>query len=167
MDDEDIDRRPTVPGVVVGVFAVLAIVMLFNQYSMAVTAPVAIGLIGILVGGYTGRRQLASVGVALVVIAILMAGLYNYPVSTLLASGVLAVVSWDAIDNGFALGRQLGRAADSRRAAVLHMAGTILGGTVVAGAIYLIYVLSPAGWPLTALVLTTLAALLLALAIEL
>ncbi|MFW6153484.1 MAG: DUF7519 family protein [Halobacteriota archaeon] len=167
MDDEDIDRRPTMLGVLVAVFAAFAIGVLFSQYSMIVTAPVALGLIGLLVGGSIGNRQLASAGIALVVLAILMAGLYNYPVSTILATGVLAVVSWDAVDNGFTMGRQLGRVADTRRAEVLHLGATILSGTVVAGVIYGIFVMTPAGWPLTALVLTTLAAVLLALALEL
>ncbi len=167
MRDEDIDRRPTLIGVVASTFAAFAIGVMFAQYALVVVAPVTIGLVAIIIGGFRGMRTLAFFGITMLVISMIMAGLYNYPVSTLLAAGVLTVVAWDMLQNGFSIGQQVGREIDTTRVELLHGGTTLLSGTVVAALIYGIYVLSPPGWPLQALILAMLAALFLVIAIEL
>ena len=167
MRDEDIDRRPSLIGVVAGTFAAFAVGVMFTQYALVVVIPVGIGLVAILLGGWRGMHSIMFMGIVMLIISILMAGLYNYPVSTLLAAGVLTVVAWDMFDNGFSIGRQIGREVDTRRVEFLHGGATLLGGTITAAVIYGVYVLSPPGWPLQALILAMLAALFLLVALEL
>jgi hypothetical protein len=79
------------------------------------------------------ERLLLSAGTGLVFVTLLVSGvLYETDVRTLLAAGVLTVLSWDLAERAVNLGEQVGREARSYPVELVHGGATLaVGGVAV------------------------------------
>lgn len=133
MSTEAVDFDPTPnQGAVwqTGIAAVVAV------GAVAVTlAATVVGLAGTIVMVYgvsRGSRFVHTLGSMALFGGVLVAGLQGASPVIVVAGAAATVVAWDAGENGISLGRQLGHAAETRRAAVVHLGATTVVAVVVA-----------------------------------
>lgn len=155
------------PGVLGSVLAGFGVSAIIVEYTIMATVVAVAGVVLLTVGGLRGIRQLALTGVGLLLAAIVLAGVFGIAAGAALAAGVLTALAWDLQHNAFSLGKQVGRSASTIRAELTHGGATLLGGTIVAGVAYGIFLMSPGGWPMSAVILAILGGFLLVLALEL
>lgn len=115
------------------------------------------GMVGlaVLAGGLllpsTGSRRLVKAGTGLLFLSVLTVGVVRQPsLATLLGSGVLTVLAWDAGENAVGLGTQLGRRASTYRVEAVHLGGTALVGVVAVAGGRLVADVGSSGLPLEA-----------------
>jgi hypothetical protein len=156
-------RRLRIVGPVLGTLAVVAVALLpvwllwartVNLLVVAQFGPGAVGL-AVLAGGLllpaTGSRRLVKAGTGLLFLSVLTAGVVRQPpLATLLGSGVLTVLAWDAGENAIGLGDHLGRRASTYRAEAVHLGGTALVGVITVAGGWLVTDLGSPGLPLGA-----------------
>jgi hypothetical protein len=166
--------------VVGGLVAVGGAAVVLLAVALAVTRPalnvhrleLAPGVLGlwVLAAGVApvrrGReRLLVAAGTGLVFLAVLTSGVVRTSdLPSLLAAGALTVLAWDTAENAVSLGRQLGEAARTDRAELVHGAASAL----VAGCAVLlalgVHRLGVEGLPFAALAALLLAGVALAVA---
>lgn len=160
-----IDRSPSTLGatlaLVAGLFSVLGA-------GLEVPTAAAPGLAGLLVlagGLYRGSRRALTGGVVVLAGGVLVAGVGGGSPAGLLFGTLAALLAWDLGENAITTGEQLGRAADTRRAELVHAAASLSVGAVGSGVAYGIYLGATGGQPVTALVFLLVGAVLLAAAL--
>jgi len=91
--------------------------------------------VALLAPGVTlGERRLVDGGAAALLLGVAAAGIEGAPPVSLVVAAVATVAAWDAGENAISVGEQLGRAADTRRAELVH-AGATLGLAAGTGAL--------------------------------
>lgn len=126
----------------------------------------AAGLVVLGLGLLAGSRRAVTAGSGLLFAGVLLAGVNGAAPEPLLVGTVGAVVAWDVADNAISVGTQLGRAANTRNAELVHAASSLAVGGVTAGFGYGVYLAAAAGQPLTALVFLLLGAVVLVSALD-
>lgn len=147
-----------------GILAVMAGVI--AVVSVAFTSVLALlfgvlGLVGIAAGIFAlDSRRGVMVGSGVLFVAVLLSGMYGN-ITTLLIAGTLGtIVAMDLGQNAVSVGRQLTTDAYTRRGEFVHAFGTVAVGVIVGALAYTVYLVSPSGQPLSALVLLLLAGVL-------
>ncbi|SFR91718.1 hypothetical protein SAMN05216559_0959 [Halomicrobium zhouii] len=158
-DDWSFDQSPSTLGVATTIVAGLVAVAATTVSPPAALLALA-GLLVLAVGVHRGSNQAHKLGTAGLFAGVLLAGAAGAsPAASLVAFGG-AVLAWDAGENAISLGRQLGAHAPTRRATVVHVAATGAVASVVGVLALVVYDLSRAGQPTTAVALLLVAALL-------
>ena len=160
-DPREIDRSPAV--VSSGLAVVAAGVSVVGTAFGAPTGALggAAGLVVLGLGLLVASRRAVTVGGGLLFAGVLFAGASGASAEPLLLGTVGAVVAWDVGDNAISVGQQLGRAARTRNAELVHAAASLAVGGVTAAVGYAVYLAAAAGQPLTALVFLLLGAVVL------
>ena len=160
-ETDGIDRSPAVvsSGLAVGA----GVVSLLGSTLGAVVGalPATAGLVVLGVGLLRASRAALTAGAGLLFAGVLLAGASGAAPEPLLVGTIGAVLAWDVGENGIGIGAQLGRAADTRRAELVHAASSLVVGAVTAGLGYGVYLGAASGQPLTALVFLLLGAVVL------
>lgn len=88
-------------------------------------------------GVVRGERRLVDAGAAVLVVGVAVVGIEGAPPVPLVVAAAATVAAWDAGENAISVGEQLGRAADTRRAELVHAGATIglAAGTVAVGVV--------------------------------
>jgi hypothetical protein len=145
--------------------ALAALVGLVAVVTQAAGGPaVAVGGVGLLslVGGLRlGVERAVSLGAVGLFAGVLVAGAVGAPAELLLVSAAASVVAWDVASQSVSLGEQVGRAADTARAELVHAAGSALVATAAVAAAYVVFRVLPGG-PVLALALCLLGGILIA-----
>lgn len=118
------------------------------------------GTIGMVVGVSRGSRRVHTFGAMTLFGGVLLAGLGGAPPVIVVAGAAATVVAWDAGENAISLGTQLGSAADTSRAAVVHVGATATVAVVVAVVAVLSFRMARRGQPTLASLLLLVAAVL-------
>jgi len=155
-----LDPRPSETGT-----ALAGLVGLVAVVTQAAAGPAVVvggvGLLALVVGLGRGADRLVSLGVLGLILGVLVAGALGTPAELLVVSAAASAVAWDVAAQAVSLGEQVGRAADTARAELVHAAGSTLVATVAVTAAYLVF-RTVAGGPVLALALLLLGAILLA-----
>lgn len=157
-----VDRSPTRTSGRIAVAAGAACAL-----ALAVGSPISLvlgvpGAAALAAGVRRGDRDVVSAGAFGLFFAALLAGATGPAVGPTLLGAGLAVLAWDAGTNAIELGEQIGRDARTRSAELAHLSGTATVAAAAGGLGYAFYAVAGGGRPMTALVLLTFAALLLA-----
>lgn len=160
--DDPLERRPDRFGVALA--GALALLAAAATATSLLALPVGFGGALVLVLG-TARGSGLAVGLGLAGLlgAVVLAGLFGAGPEALLVGSAAAVLAWDAGAQAVDLGNAMGRAADTSRALVVHTAVSTLVAAVVAVAGYAVFRLAGGTRPVSAVVLLVLGALLIAL----
>lgn len=162
---EALDRRPSRTGTAL---ALLAGVVAAGALTPAGAGfPIAAAGLAVLGVALTrGSPALLGVGATVQFVGVLVGGLAGAPPEPVLVAAAGTVVAWDVGENALTLGDQLGRAARTDRAEVVHAAASAAVAAVGSGLAYLAFVGVDRGQPTLALVLLLLGAVLLAAALR-
>ena len=107
--------------------------------------PLGIGSAGVVgLGIYRRSRTLVTVGGLGMLSGIALMGILGAEPISVLSATIAVALMWDAIQNAFTVGRRLGRAAETRRVEVVHIAATGVVTALVAGCGYIV-ALVPSG----------------------
>lgn len=140
--------------VVAGAVALAAQSPLFVRIVELVPGLVGLWVLALALGPvWPGReRVLLSLGAGLVLLSVLGAAVvYETTNQTLLLSGVLVVVAWDAAERAVNVGEQVGREARTVSPELLHSAATLGVGGVAIFATWLVESADVQGLPLVVL----------------
>jgi hypothetical protein len=157
----EIDRSPAVVSTALAVGAGVVSLLGTTAGALVGALPAAAGLAVFGVGLVRASRTALTAGAGLLFAGVLLAGASGASPEPLLVGTIGAVLAWDVGENGIGLGAQLGRAADTRRAELVHAASSLVVGAVTAGLGYGVYLGAASGQPLTALVFLLLGAVVL------
>lgn len=82
-------------------------------------------------------RRLVDAGAATLAVGVAVAGIEGAPPVPLVVAAAATVAAWDVGENAISVGEQLGRAADTRRAELVHAGatGSVAAGTAVVGVV--------------------------------
>lgn len=136
----------------------------FYSWPALAVGFVGLALVGVGIG--FGRAGGVTGGAFGLLVAALIAGSQGAPVVWVLLGVAAAVVAWDVGGTAISVGKQLGRAADTRRLEVVHAAGSVAVGAITTGAGYGLYQVGTGRQPVGALLFLLVAAVLLAVALE-
>lgn len=140
--------------VVAGAVALAAQSPLFVRIVELVPGLVGLYVLALALGSvWPGReRLLLSAGTGLILLSVLGAAVvYETTNQTLVLSGVLVVVAWDAAERAVNVGEQVGREARTVPPELLHSAATLGVGGVAIGVTWLVESADIQGLPLLAL----------------
>lgn len=144
-----------------GVLAVMAAILAMVSVALASVLALIFGLLGAVgvAGGVFGlnSRTGVVVGSGVLFIGVLVAGVMGAPTAVLIAATIATILALDLGQNAVSVGRQLSGDAYTRRGEFVHGAASLVVGVLVAGLAYGIYLVSPTGQPIGALVLLLLA----------
>jgi len=115
---------------------------------LPVPVAVAIGFVGAALlnaGALLGAVRIVGYGTAVLLFAVVLAGLQGSGPVPLVASTLFALLAWDASRYGIRIGRQLGRGADTARVELAHTAMSTAVGATGAGLGYAAYRVADAG----------------------
>lgn len=150
--------------------ALTLLVSVGDEPEIAMFAPGIVGSAILAAGVFPvrgrGSQMLVKLGAAGIFISVLVAGIYEAPLSILLVGGVGSILAWDAGDHAITLGEQMGMAARTIPVEVTHLAGTILVGTLAVVAAYLVRGIEPTDISLAQFIVLLGALLLLTLALH-
>lgn len=158
------DRAPSLSVWITAVAALVAVLV-----SGVTTEAAALGLLGLVampVGVSRGSRTVHTLGAVALFAGVLLAGSSGAGPAVVLVATAATVVAWDAGENAIGLGRQLGSAAETRRAELTHVGATTAVAAAVGALAYGTYRLARSGQPTMAVVLLLLAALLFAFLLD-
>lgn len=162
---EGLDRRPSRLGRSIAILAgVLAVVPLFVVGGALVAG--ALGVAVLAVGLVRGSRLAVSAGAVGLLVGVLLAGVLGAAPEPLVFSTAATVVAWDVAENAVGLGEQLGRGADTRRAELVHAAGSAALAAGTAGLGYAAFRAVAGPQPVAALVLLLFAGVVLTAALR-
>ena len=167
MSDAGIDRSPDRTGVLLTAAAALGAVA--SLAVAGVPSALALGVVGVVVllgAAAVGHRRGLDWGALVAFGGVLLAGIGGARAGPLLVSMVATVVAWDAGEQAISVGEQLGRAAPTRRATVVHVAASTLVGAGGAAVGYGVYRLAGGGRPASALALLLLGGVLITWALR-
>lgn len=134
-----VSLAPVLPAVAVGVLA---------------TAMLAYGL-------HARSGRVLSVGVAMLVVALLLGGVLGTPTELLVIATGATILAWDVGDHALVVGEQLGRNARTERLVLVHAATSLAVAVVGSAVAYTVFRLVGGGRPLLAAVLLLLGATIL------
>lgn len=124
-----------------------------------------VGLLALVLGLRLGAVRAVSIGAVGLFAGVLIAGAVGVPAEVLLVSAAASVVAWDVAAQAVSLGEQVGRAADTARAELVHAAGSALVATAAVAAAYVVFRVLPGG-SMLALALLLFGAVLLATVLQ-
>lgn len=104
-----------------------------------------VGLLALVLGLRMGSMRAVSLGAVGLFAGVLVAGAVGVPAELLLVSVAASVVAWDVAAQAISIGEQVGRAADTARAELVHAAGSALVATAAVGAAYVVFRVLPGG----------------------
>jgi len=162
-----IDRSPATTSVRLAVGAAVVATIALAAGAPASLIATAPGLLALLGGLRAERRDVVAVGAGALFVGALLAGIGGAPVEITLLGAGLAVLAWDVAGNAFEMGAQMGRDASTREAELAHASGTAAVGLGAGGLGYALFAVAEGGRPLTAVVMLSFAAVLLASALRL
>ena len=128
--------------------------LLSGVWLSAVALPLAVG------GVYERSRRLLGVGVVALFSAVVVGSLAGAPLAALVPAMAGTVLVWDLGENAIAVSEQLGAESATRRGQLLHAA--VSTGVVVgfATAVTAVFRVSTGGYPLLAVTLLVVGALI-------
>ena len=137
-----------------------------TRLDTAVLLPGTVGVavlgLGLVPVAHEHSEMVATVGAALVFVAVLVAGVAQLADRTILLAATVGVVAaWDGARSATTLSRQVGRAADTVVAEAVHVGATLATGLVVVALAETVWRVGATGLPLTGLLLFLGAALAL------
>lgn len=147
------DTRPPTLAVLVSLVAAAVATAAGTVAAPPGGAVVGLSVVGVAVGSTLGSTRLLSWAAAAGAVGIALAAALGGGAEPLLVAAVALAVAWDVADHGVVLGRQVGRAARTRRNVAVHAATTLLVGTISAAIVYGSYVAATGGQPIAALAL--------------
>lgn len=166
VDAVDPDNRPAVLTSGLSIVALLLGVLSSALYSPFVLAG-GVAALAIVGGGlWTGSRRAVTVGIAVALAGLLAGGVQGVPAVPMLASVTAIVLAWDAGHHAIGIGDQLGREAETVRAELPHVGGTVLVGLVTAVGSYVVFVTGPTGRPVASVIVLLFGAILLLAALR-
>lgn len=125
--------------------------------ALAVSGPAllvsALGVVVLGIGLYRGSQAVVTLGAAGLFCGVLIAGLAGASPEVVLVATAATVVSWDAAGFAIDLGEELGRAAETTRAELVHVGVSALVATVAAAGGVFVYRLTGGGPALAPIVL--------------
>lgn len=147
-----IDRSPArVSGMLAFGVAVLGTI------ALAVSGPAfivsALGVVVFGIGLYYGSRAIVTLGSTGLFCGVLLAGLVGASPEVVLVATAATVVAWDAAGFAIELGEEVGRAAETTRAELVHVGVSALVAGVAATGGVLVYRLAGNGPALAPIVL--------------
>jgi hypothetical protein len=161
-----VDRRPARPSRGLALAAGLAAVGTSGAYAPAALGVGALGLLVLAAGLVRGRDAAVTLGGAGLVVAGVVAGVRGAPPAPVLVAVTASVVAWDAGGTATSVGRQLGRAAETRRLEAVRAGASLAVGAGTAGVGYAVFRTATGGQPAAALLFALLAATLLVVALD-
>lgn len=163
----DLDRSPARLSAGLGAgFSVLALAVLGLAATPLALAPGVIGAIAVGFGCYRGSRPTITLGSAGLLAGVVIAGALGARPTAVLVATVAVALAWDAGRNAVTVGARLGRAADTRRVEIVHIASTAVVATLAAAGGYLVARASVGSQSPVALVVLLVAAVLLTAALR-
>lgn len=163
----DLDQSPARLSAALGiVFAGLVFVVLAVS---AATVAVILGLVGagtVTVGIYRGSRATITVGSGGLLAGIVLGGVLGAGSPVVLIATIAATLAWDASQNAITVGARLGRAAETRRVEIVHVAMTTAVAAIAAGSGYIVAQVSVGSQSPVALVALLLATVVLTVALR-
>lgn len=162
----EVTRAPPPLSVALAVLAAGVALLALAVGGTASLATAALGALALLVGLVRATRRHVTLGAALLVVAVAVAGFQGAGPEPLLVGVLATVVAWDTAEHGIGLGEQLGREAGTVRVQVVHAAATIGAGAIAAGVGYAVYRTAAGGQPVTAVVFLLVGAVALAAALR-
>jgi hypothetical protein len=161
-----VDRRPARLSRGLALAAGLVAVATSGAYAPGAIGVGALGLLVLAAGFVRGRDAAVTLGAAGVFAGAVVAGVRGAPAVPVLVAVTASVVAWDAGGTAMDVGRQLGRAADTRRLEAVHAGASLAVGAVTAGVGYAVFRTATGGQPAAALLFALLAAALLVVALD-
>lgn len=152
-DRPERDTRPPTSAVLVSLVAAAVATAAGTVAAPLGGAVVGMSVVGVAAGSTLGSSRVLSWAAAAGVVGIALAAALGGGAEPLLVAAVALAVAWDVADHGVLLGRQVGRAARTRRNVAVHAATTLLVGTLSAAVVYGSYVAASGGQPIAALAL--------------
>ncbi|WP_233203992.1 DUF7519 family protein [Halegenticoccus soli] len=148
----EIDRSPAVVSSALALLAGTVGLAATAFGSAAALAPGTLGIAAVAVGVIRGSRRALLVGSGALFGGVLLAGASGAGPEPLFVGTLGAVLAWDVGENGIGIGEQLGRAAETARAELVHAAAGLLVGAFATVVGYGAYVAAAGGQPIAALV---------------
>lgn len=146
-----IDRSPTrVSGALAVIAGLVAVITL--ALSGRVSLPGIVGLVLVAVGVYRGSRRVLGVGVAVLFVGVLLAGMFATAPELLVIATAAVVLAWDIGENAITVGERFGRRAETTGAETVHAAVSTIVAVVAGTTGYLVYRSATGGQPTAALV---------------
>ena len=131
------DQSPALLSAAVGAgFGGFVVVVLAVSAATLGVLPGVVGAVLIAVGVYRGSRLLIVLGSGGMFAGIVLNGAVGMDPVVVLIALIAAVLAWDASQNAVTVGLRLGRAAETRRLEVVHIATTGIVTTLAAGGGY-------------------------------
>lgn len=161
MTGSELDRRPSRTGTALALLAAVVVVAALTPAGAGQLVAVT-GLVAFAAALRRGSAVLLGAGGTGLFAGVLLGGVAGAPPEPMLVAAAGTVVAWDVGENALTLGDQLGRAARTERAELVHAAGSTAVAAVGAALAYLAFVGVDRGQPSMALVLLLLGAVLLA-----
>lgn len=161
-----IDRRPARLSRGLALAAGLVAVATSGAYAWGALWVGTLGLLVLAVGLVRGRDAAVTLGATGLFVGGVVAGVRGAPAVPVLVAVTASVVAWDAGGTATGVGRQLGRAAETRRLEAVHAGASLAVGAVTAGAGYAVFRTATGGQPAAALLFALLAAALLVVALD-
>lgn len=162
----EISRAPTRVSMTLALVAALVSVLAAALSAPLAAVPGLVGVLGVGIAFASGSRRALGLGTLALLVGSLLAGIADAPPESLLVGVLCALLAWDLGENGITMGRQLGRAAGTRRAEVVHAGASLFVGALAATVAYGTYRSVAGGQPATALVFLLIGALALVAAIR-
>lgn len=158
-----VDHGPARFSSAVAVGAALLAVLVVASFAPVIAPVGAVGVAVLAVGLYVrGSRRLVSIGAAgLFVAALVAAALGALAATPTLVAVAAAMIAWDVGQNAVGVGHQLGRHVPTRRAELVHAAGSLVVATAITVLTYVVYLIANDGQPAAALVSLLVGAVLL------
>lgn len=162
-----VDRSPARLSSAIGIgFAVVALVALGISATPLALGPAIVGAVAVGVGVRRGSRPAITLGTVGLLAGIVIGGaLGTRPIAVLVAT-VAVALAWDASQNALTVGARLGRAAETRRVEVVHVAATTVVTSLAAGGGYVVARASIGSQSPVALLVLLLAAVVLTAALR-
>lgn len=163
----DFDQSPARLSAALGIaFGGLVVVVLAVSTTVLAVVP---GLVGgglIAVGVYRRSRTTITVGTVGILVGIVLSGVLGARPTIVLAAIITATLAWDASQNAITVGTRLGRAAETRRVEIVHIAMTAIITTLAAGSGYVVTQVTVGSLSPVALAILLLAAVTLTVALR-
>lgn len=156
----ELDTRPTRLGVGLALLFAVGVLVGTAVVPMALV-PGGVGVLLLGLGTVRTSESLVTLGGSGLLLGVLIAGLGGAGSEPLLLATACVVLAWDAAIQAIDVGRTLGRDADTTRALTVHTAISVVAVVTTAGIGYAVFAVVSGGYPITALVLLLLGALIL------
>ena len=125
---DPIDRSPTRPSAAVAVAAAVASVGILAAFSEPAGLVAVPGVPLVAFGLYRRERRWVGYGAVALVVGVALTGAVGAGPRVTVPAALCALLAWDAGGYAITLGEQLGRAADTARAELVHAGLTVAVG---------------------------------------